>query len=330
MNQITGARYFSSNRVSELRNQVIMKNSVLLFTLLLLAVSCKSDRKEYQLKLNKGKVYLQDAMYSTRVSYAEQGYYSSILTSTLEELSFKVLEEYETYYDMEVRYHNLKMRVLRDTTVHEFSSSKTDNPDDIYSSIMSKMVNKPFYIKLSKKGKVMEIKKIDGLFQNMFDEFPYLLQEEKTAITFEIKQSFGEAALIRNIELGTYIYPDKPVQQGDKWKNKIRLKSVIDTEIDTEYQLDKVFPAHLELSGTSSLSAKNEKSDVELQGMSVKYDMEGSLTSKLKVDLKTGWTVEAKIKQDIQGTAHIKPNDIFPSGAAIPIKIKMEAIISGL
>lgn len=142
MNQITGTRYFSSNRVSELRNQVIMKNSVLLFTLLLLAVSCKSDRKEYQ--------------------------------------------------------------------------------------------------------------------------------------------------------------------------------------------LDKVFPAHLELSGTSSLSAKNEKSDVELQGMSVKYDMEGSLTSKLKVDLKTGWTVEAKIKQDIQGTAHIKPNDIFPSGAAIPIKIKMEAIISGL
>lgn len=307
-----------------------MKTIPLVAVLFLLFTACKSDRKEYQLKLNKGKVYLQDAVHTVNASYSLEGYDVNILTSTLEKLSFKVLEEYDSHYDMEVRYHSLTMRVLREGVLHEFSSSGKDDPDDIYSTILRNMIDKPFRIKMSKKGKIMEVKKIDGLFQHMLDDFPYLLQEERKTITQDIIQAFGESAFIKNVELGTYIYPDKPVQEGDKWKNQIHIKSVIEAEIDTEYELTKIYPAHMEVSGTSSLHLVNDKSYAEVQGMLVKYEMEGELSSELKVDLKTGWTVEAKVRQNMKGKAYVKANEVFPSGATIPMDIHSESIISGL
>ncbi len=307
-----------------------MKSSLLLFTLFFLFTACTSERKEYQLKLNKGKVYLQDAVHTVNTSYSLEGYDVNILTSTLEKASFKVLEEYDSYYDMEVRYHSLTMRVLREGVLHEFSSSRKDDPDDIYSSILRNMIDKPFHIKMSKKGKILEVKKIDGLFQHMLDDFPYLLQEERKEITNDIIQAFGESAFKKNAEMGTYIYPDKPVQEGDKWKIQINIKSLIDAEIDTEYELTRVFPAHLELSGKSSLNLVHDKSYAEVQGMLVKYEMEGELSSELKVDLKTGWTVEAKVQQNMKGKAYVKANETLPSGATIPMDIKSKSVISGL
>lgn len=64
--------------------------------------------------------------------------------------------------------------------IMEFSSEKNDEKD-IFSTILGVMKNKPFLVKMTKAGKVNEVKNIESVFSNIYDKFPQLTDIQKTA-----------------------------------------------------------------------------------------------------------------------------------------------------
>jgi hypothetical protein len=52
------------------------------------------------------------------------------------------------------------------------------------------------------------------------------------------------------------------------------------------------------------------------------------LSADFIVNKKSGWIVEARINQDVKGTAQIKDNPKIPGGMSIPMSIKGETEIT--
>jgi hypothetical protein len=106
-------------------------------------------------------------------------------------MTYKVSDIQNSIYDIEVRYESLSMRMTLPNGVMEFSSEKNDEKD-IFSSLLGIMKNKPFFVKMTKAGKINEVKNVEALFSNMFEKFPQLTEVQKQQIQSQLMQAYGE------------------------------------------------------------------------------------------------------------------------------------------
>ena len=120
-------------------------------------------------------------------------------------MTYKVLDIVNSIYEMEVRYESLSMKMNLPNGEAEFNSENNDDKD-IYSSILSKMTNKPFLVKMTKTGKINEVKNIESIFENVFENFPQLTDMQKQQIKNQFIQSYGEKAFKGNIEMCSAIF----------------------------------------------------------------------------------------------------------------------------
>ena len=67
---------------------------------------------------------------------------------------------------------------------------------------------------------------------------------------------------------------------------------------------------------------------IQSNGMPLKYDMSGTMSSEIKINRKNGWVIESKINQIIKGTAQIKDNPQMPGGMTIPMTLSNEMTIT--
>jgi len=89
----------------------------------------------------------------------------------------------------------------------------------------------------------------------------------------------------------------------------------------TTYQLQDITDAYYQIHGDAKVSSMNTGSAAQINGMPVKYNLGGSITTDIKVDRKTGWVIDEKLKQDISGTIDIQDNPKLPGGMKVPMKV---------
>lgn len=297
----------------------------ILLTLLVLA-SCAPEKVKLELNLNPGEVYKQRLTSKMSVSQTINGRKSFMGMTVSGLMAYKVLGVQDSVYQMQVVYQHLTMKMDLPNGVREFSSEKKDTTD-IFSTLLAVMKNNPFYVKMDRFGKILEVKNIDSLFVNMFVKFPQLPEERKIQIVNQLKEAYGEKAFKGNIEMVTALYPRNAVGKGDKWNVKTELEAGFAGNMDAEYQLKESADEYFLVSGNSKLSTADKDAYIEVNGMPVKYDMKGTITSEIKLSRKTGWIASAHLSQFIQGVAYIKDNEQMPGGMAIPTAIGNEMAI---
>jgi len=209
----------------------------------------------------------------------------------------------------------------------EFSSEKNDEKD-IFSTILSAMKNKPFLVKMTKTGKVNEVKNIESVFSGIFEKFPQLTDIQKQQIQSQLMQAYGEKAFKGNLEMCSAIFPDFQVSKGDKWIIKTKLESGMAANMETTYELKEVNDSYCLLSGTSRIESADKDAYIQSNGMPLKYDMSGTMSSEIKINRKRGWIIESKINQALKGTAQVKDNPQMPGGMTIPMTMNNEMTIT--
>ena len=73
-----------------------------------------------------------------------------------------------------------------------------------------------------------------------------------------------------------------------------------------------------------SIASSDKDATVETNGIPMKYDMSGDMTSNIKVDKNSGWIIEATIIQDIKGDITMEGNDQMPEGLKISMTMKSD------
>lgn len=98
-------------------------------------------------------------------------------------------------------------------------------------------------------------------------------------------------------------------------------------KMTTEYEFADLTSDYASIKGNTIIKTPDKESFIDVNGMPVKYDLQGSMISIIKVDKKTGWIIEATINQEINGDAYIKDNPKMLKGMKLSMTIKNESAI---
>lgn len=304
-----------------------MKKILNLVLALILLTSCQAQKQKLELNLTKGETYSQNLVSNSSISQNFNGQQMIINMTIIGKTTMKVIDIQDLVYSMEVKYESLSMKMSLPNGVMEFSSEKNDE-NDIFSTLLGEMKGKIFLIKMTKTGKINEVKNIESLFLNMFNKFPQLSDAQKQQIQGQLMQAYGEKAFKGNFEMITSIFPDSPVSTGDKWTMKTKLESGMSGNLETTFELKEVNDLYFLISGDSKIETADKDAYIQSNGMPLRYDLTGTMISNLKINRKSGWIMDAKISQSIKGNAYVKDNPQMPGGMTIPMTISNDMTIT--
>lgn len=304
-----------------------MKRIAQLTLMLLVVAASHAQKVKPELNLTKGEVYTQKL--SSDISIVQTVNGQTVNTSmTIGGItSYKVIDIQNSVYDLEVCYQSLSFGLKSSTGVTEYSSEKND-ANDILSSVLSLLKNKPFRVKMTKTGKVTEVSRMENLYTGIFEKFPDLPEVQKQQIKNQLTQSYGEKAIKGNLEMCTAIFPDAAVKTGDKWMVNIRLESGISVAMETTFELKETGDTYYRISGNSNVTTTDKETYSELNGMPARYDIGGTMTSDIKINKKTGWVIETTTNQKISGIVEIKDSPSIPGGIKFPMELSTVMIIT--
>lgn len=301
-----------------------------IFTLILtvfVLTSCQTQNSDLSLKLEKGKEYKQITNSKTTIIQEVNGQKMNMVMTIKGTMTFLVKDITENGYNMDAKFEELSMSMQMPQGLMEFSSEKND-ANDIFSTILGAMKDKAFGITMSKTGKITDVKNVEALWSTAINTFDQLPEMQKEQIKAQIMKAYGGEALKGNIEMVTAIYPDSPVNRGDKWTINTKLESGMSANMTTDYEFAELTSEYALIKGKSTIVTADKDAYIESNGMPMKYDLTGSMDSEIKVDKNTGWIIEATINQKIEGDTYIKENPQLPNGMKIPMTMINDMVIT--
>jgi len=302
-----------------------MKKWMLCTIIFLLSVNCSAQKIDLGLKLEIGKEYFQST--ETKMIIAqeiENRYY--VMTNHLRgDVTFKVKSVSDNTYSTEVRYGFLEMDMELPTGRITFSSRKQDTTD-VFSLILSKMVGFPFYVKISKQGKVVAFSGVDRLIDSLLVQLKETYPIDQGVLRTQLMSSYGEESFKGNFEMVTAIYPDKPVRIGDSWQVSTKLVGQLSAQLNCTYTLAPSANNKVHITGNANISSiKSDNESASFQS----NNLRGKMSSEFQVDERSGWISSAKILQEFEGDMFVKENATYPNGITIPMACSSEIKIVG-
>lgn len=305
-----------------------MKKMYVLFGALLLVVSSFAQTVKPELNLTKGEKYRQEMLAAMTIKQTMLGQPIDINMAISATTEYKVNDIQNGIYSIEVAYVKMIMRMGLPSGTMDYSSDKKDE-SDILSTLLSTMINRPFTIKLTKTGRVLEVNGIDQLFSGMFDKFPALSEAQKQQIKAQLTQSYGKESFKSNFEMTFAVFPENPVSIGSKWNVNTKNDSGMSLDLQSTYELKEVGDSWYLIGGTSAIQTANKDAVIQTGGMDIKYNLSGTMLSEIKVDKKTGWIIESSLHQSIEGSTQIMNNTQFPDGITVPLSMRNEMKVYG-
>lgn len=304
-----------------------MKTLYILIVIIFTATLSTAQKTNLRLHLEIGKTYTQVMDSKANIVQEIAGQKMDITMGIKGGMTYLVKTVNDNTYDLEVRYKHLNMTMQLPQMTLQFNSEESDK-EDVFSQILAEMIDKPFYIKIAKNGKIEAVKNIEALFTSAFNKFS-LSEAETLQVKNQLSKAYGEEAFKGNMEMATAIFPDSPVAIGDKWTITTKLVSEMTADINTIYEFKAEHKDHYLIQGKSKIETIDKDAYIETTaGMPMKVNLTGVMVSEIKVDKNSGWILEAKIEQEMQGDMQFKENSALPEGMIVPMTIKNEMTIT--
>lgn len=299
--------------------------------LLILALSTTVFAQKYKLELNlkKGAVYTQTMISSNKMIQTTNGKETNVDLSLIIKVKYKVIDIKDSIYDLDAQYETLSMNAKASSGngFLTFSSTKKDN-NDLLSTALQDATNKPFRVKISKSGKLVDIQNIDSLLWKFLDEMTFDRDIEKLQTKAQFKNVFGNKAFKNNLENATAIFPAYPVSIGEKWTTNHVFSEGISAQSTTTYELKAKNCNSYIITGTMNLKSSDNDVYKAINGMEIKSNTIGSFIGTTKISKKTGWIKEQKMNFELIGSTVIKESPKLPKGMTSDMKMNMQITIT--
>jgi len=306
-----------------------MKKTFTLILCLSIVSFSQAQKIELALNLEEGKTYTQFSESSISIVQNINGQEVNIGMNVKGSMSYLVKTATKEDYFIEMKYDSLSMFMeLPQGGSVEFSSEKSGE-NDIMSTILNGLTKKPFSLEMGRNGTIKEVNDLDTIWTSVFSQFSNVPEEQLNQLKDQIKNSYGSEALKGNIEMVTAIFPENRVKTGDEWVVNSSMKSAISVDVNTTYKLAEIQEAYYLITGNSMLTTSDTAAIVDSNGMPLKYNLSGTISSDIKIDKQSGWIIEAHNNQDIAGEVQVQANPKMPMTMTIPMTMKNETVIKG-
>jgi hypothetical protein len=142
----------------------------LTLSLLLIGISSYAQKVKLRLNLQKDSTYYLNTNANISIDQAINGTHQVMTTVITAKVAHKVTAITDTLYTLETTYVNMAMHMDMMGKTIDFSSSL--DRQDIVSKLLGSMLNRPFTITMSTRGRVVAVKGTDSLYVHMFDNLP--------------------------------------------------------------------------------------------------------------------------------------------------------------
>lgn len=198
------------------------------------------------------------------------------------------------------------------------SKNKTEN--NFLNSMYEGFIGKGFTVKLDSRGQVLDIKGIDELLTSVADNSANG-DEQRKFIKEDLKKMFGEESIKSMIKKSTSYYPDKNIQNGDKWKNKYNIKTTFPIDVENTFKLLGEEDGVLMVGVESSLVSDTQNNPIDIMGVKTNISLNGNGKGSIEIDKASGIPKKATIKQIIEGYVESISNESTGEKIKIPMKI---------
>lgn len=290
----------------------------LFFLILLIVAPTFSFSQLLELNLTVGETYYHNN--ESEISMTQDIHGESIFSEVVfgGRMSFLVKEKTDTSYHLETRFETLYMSMNINGQIMFGDSEKVDSTD-ILSSFFKVITESPFDLSISRQGVVLDVS-MDNFFENLFNSHPHVPKLERAKMIYLLQQSFGEKAMKGSIELLTSIYPEKAVNKGDRWENKIKYETLSNSMLHNEFVLEEINSDYALINGQTKIVANDNNEFIKNNGELIRTTINGVMTSTFKIDKDSGWIIEATMNQSIKGLTEKK----WREDSTIILKIPLE------
>lgn len=285
---------------------------------LLLCFLTSFAEKSIQLKLEKGKTYAQVSNINSKISQLVQGMSMEIEMGIVAITNFKVLDVKDSLMFTEVTLSNMKTTIKSPMGTMEFSSD-SQNASDPTSMLLQELAKNPFKVTLTQSGKVTEVNSTAAI-EKAISGVATLSDDQKATMKKQLTDQFGNEVMKQNLENGFAYYPPKKVK-GEKWNSTLKVKSVIDMEIQNQNEVIDVTSQSVTVKYVGEMASPENSEPTLLNGMNAKYAISGTMDGTVTLDVKTGWIINSTVNQNLKGNIEILPNAQVPNGMQVPMTI---------
>lgn len=282
-----------------------MKKTLFSILLVLLAINCSAKKYNLELKLKEGQTYNQTYTNNMNMELSIKDQKLPMTVNLKNGMSFKVIDKTDTTYQFEVcnTGQSVKLNVMNKPI--EFSTDDAPAADSVNQndftkrlpSLMKSMMNKPYKMKMSQKGRLIEIEGLDSLYSELLSKMPSGNKENNEMMS-KMLNGFGKDSFKGNMSSTCHYFPDYKVGIGDKWTITSSAPSIFNLSQVTTYELAEVNDDNYVLSG-SFIMATQGKQELDLIKIKLPFVINGTGNSKLVIDRKTGWIKKSETKSEI-------------------------------
>ncbi|MEJ7560066.1 MAG: DUF6263 family protein [Pedobacter sp.] len=298
-----------------------MKTYFSIALLALTAFGCKSQSEKITIKLEKGQIYTQTMSLKSSSEQTISGTKTNLTTLSESSSRLEVMDVKDTVYTLKATFETLSTKMVKDGDTTDNSKAVAGNPT---AEILPKMIGKSYTMLMSNRGRILETKGLDVMFDDLFKNMPAAADAIRVMMRKSLASAYGDSAIRKSAEMSSAIYAAKAVKEGDSWPvENSGGNNIMTPKIKGMYTLDKVSSSEYLISNKSTIEVKNNPTPIEMNNMSMKYAVSGTMTSNNKVDRKTGMIMEMKAVQNISGTIILKAPSL-PDEMVMPILAKNE------
>lgn len=294
--------------------------------LLLLATPLAAVTITFQPKL--GSEHTQTQTTTAQMGVEMAGQAMNIDMEVSHRLRFKVASVTDSLIDLETRYDSMAVKL----DMPNFSQVRTtglNNPEDLMTSMMQAMKDKPFNIILTKTGRILAIKNLEAIMAAVDKLAEQADPQQGQMFKQQIQGQFGEEAIKEGLYTLSTVFPDKPVNKGDSWQStSSRTTNNLAIQETSTHILKDITATQYVIETASAVKQNPEAQGASMgQGPAPKMNITGTDKRITTLDIATGWLVSSKGESNIE--ASVDASDPNSGGMALKMTLKTNLSLAG-
>ena len=303
-------------------------STLFLFAMLsLTGLSQKKANLSYNLELNK--VYRTKSTVVQNTTQTVMGNEQSVQTNNIMVLSLKPLKKTEEEMITEIRFDTIITLISQPQM--EINSSNpgnlnSDNPADIMNTIMHRMSNSAFLVRMNTSGQVLGFMNLDPVVTEILQGTDTLQGQTASFIMQRVGTMLEEKSLRSMIEMQTYYLPGKEMKKDEAWEVGYNVSGG-GIEMSQKADLKLVsLEKNSNLIG-GELLIKPLPGTMDMNGVKITSDVSGLGKTEMEIDPLTCWIIKGNSQQQLKGelTVNAQGNTFN-----IPIEINTDSELTAL
>ncbi|WP_196887228.1 DUF6263 family protein [Aureivirga sp. CE67] len=296
-----------------------MRKFILFIIISIFTFQVNAQRVSLELNLEKGKIYYQKSVNTTEVDQKVQGMDINVKVKTSSTIGFKVMDLKNDKYLMNCEYVSI-ISEIEAPQGKKTVDSENLVPNDPTSKFYNLLKNEEFQIEISKHGRIISVKNLNGLVDRIFKKGEFS-EFDRNTLKQSFDENFGEEQIKSNMELNLKIYPESKVKVGDTWERNITQVSNTEIGMQNSYEFISSSKTENKIGVKGTLKSDANGSFFLSNGVYVKPQIEGNYDATIILDAKTGWIKKLTSTQHLKGETKVKYTQEGEVAMEIPLII---------